>query len=153
MARQKDRHLASERTHPKDVGLAFPRKLKPKKAKGKSVSRETSIPESALQEHAEATCIDMGLHFVRIPDEVLRYIYATPGTPLPVIDAANAYINGFPDLFVLDERGNYLCLELKRDTETAKLRASQKRFLMGKRTKVCRTKAEITKTLQDFANQ
>ena len=150
--------------HPKDAGLAFPRKLKPKKKKSrlKPISKKKPaeiednkkvISERELQEHAEHLCIEYGVHFIRIPDSVLRWIYTNPDTPSQVREDANAYLNGFPDLLLVNESGNYLCLELKTPSTQSKLRASQKRFLMGKKTAIPRTKEEIKAAIEGFCNE
>ena len=150
--------------HPKDAGLAFPRKLKPKKKKAriKPISKKKTaeisqnkkvIPERELQEYAEQLCIEYGLHYIRIPDSVLRWIYTNPNTPSQVREDANANLNGFPDLLLVNESGNYLCLELKTPSTQSKLRASQKRFLMGKHTAIARSKEEILQTIKGFCNE
>jgi len=150
--------------HPKDAGLAFPRKLKPKKKKArlKPISKKKTaeikdnkkvVSERELQEYAEHLCIEYGVHFIRIPDSVLRWIYTNPDTPSQVREDANANLNGFPDLLLVNESGNYLCLELKTPSTQSKLRASQKRFLMGKKTAIPRTKEEIKAAIEGFCNE
>ena len=122
-----------EQTAPKDIGLAFPRTIKVKKGRQAPVKH---TPEADLQEYAEGLCIDFGLHFIHIPNSLLEYVYTTPHTPKNIIEDCNAYINGFPDLLIMDG-SKALCVELKTESAQSKLRASQKRFLMGKNAVVC----------------
>jgi hypothetical protein len=50
----------------------------------------------------------------------------------------------------MDEHGKSLCMELKTTATNSKLRASQKRFLMGKNTAICRTREEIKESIEEY---
>jgi len=153
-----------ERTHPKDVGLAFPRKLRTKKDKKTTLSpiskkkqaeltkNRKAIPEKDLQEFAEQKCLDYGVQFFRIENSVLEWIFLNPQTPIQVKQDASAFLKGFPDLLLMDSKGNYLAMEIKTESTQSKLRQGQKTWLMGKKCIVPRTFEEIETAIIEFAN-
>ena len=152
-----------ERPHPKDVGLAFPRTIKDKRPKkgikpisskrqAELTQNRKAIKESDLQEYAEQKCLDYGIQFFRIENSVLEWIFLNPQTPIQVRQDASAFLKGFPDLLLMDSKGNYLAMEIKTESTQSKLRQGQKSWLMGKKCVVPRTFEEIDQALKDFAN-
>jgi len=118
MVRYKDTHL---------VGLkgTFPRKLKTKKSKPK-----VTEPEAVVQEQVETYLNIHGVPFVRLPDALMRGIFASHHIPPHQKKVISSYLKGLPDILAfhpskkVDDYRVVLPLELK--TERGNLTQGQK---------------------------
>lgn len=147
--------------HPKDEGLAFPRKIKEKKAPTPLRSKpkkyqKASISEEMLQNYAEETCLQYALEYDHAPQELYHWL-SSPSDYCPeeVKSYLKKYFFGRPDLVIkkrLDDCDYNLVLEmeLKTDSPQSKLRSTQKRYLRGKNFLVPRSKEEIKEALKEF---
>jgi len=147
---------------PKDVGLAFPRKIKekkkpsPLKAKPKKY-KKASVSEEMLQNFAEEECVKLNLDFDHAPQELYHWL-ASPSDYCP--EEVKSYLRRFyfgrNDLDITREiEGTPYYLgyrvELKTDSPQSKLRSTQKRYLKGKNFDVLRFKEEIKESLENFS--
>tara|TARA_R110001599_G_scaffold2627_6_gene14247 strand:- start:12921 stop:13442 length:522 start_codon:yes stop_codon:yes gene_type:complete len=147
---------------PKDEGLAFPRKLKEKKtpsplrSKPKKYQKAT-ISEEHLQNHAEETCIKLGLDYDHTPQELYHWL-ASPSDVCPI--EAKSYLKRFfigrPDLVMEKnlEGTDYILtykVELKTDSPQSKLRSTQRHYNKGKNHDVLRFKEEIKESIKHFS--
>ena len=104
-----------------------PNYTKQRKARGASRARsKNSVPESALQKQVEEYLDWNGYNYIRIPDELYRYVYAMQFVPIWIKKIISKYVAGVPDITILKKEGVYVCIELK--TESGKLSVAQKRF-------------------------
>lgn len=127
----------------------------PKKKLVKRSHIEKHTAESELQEYAEKLAEEHCIPFFRIPNAVLEWIYCNPNTPENVIESANEYIKGLPDITLLKPiDGSRYCMALIAEIKTAsrfsKLRASQKEKLRGLNFVIPRTKEQIKQEIEDF---
>ncbi len=84
---------------------------KPKKARKSPIGK---TPEAVLQGQAEAYLDLLGVFYIRIPDSLLRTIFATPGIPIYVKCEVADCLKGVPDLTIIKD-GRVLPVELKRE--------------------------------------
>jgi hypothetical protein len=147
--------------HPKDEGLAFPRKIKEKKVPSPLRSKpkkyqKASISEEMLQNYAEEECTRFALDFNHAPQELYHWL-SSPSDYCP--EEAKSYLKryffGRPDLVIKKrvDGSDYnivLEMELKTDSPQSKLRGTQKRYLRGKNFLVPRSKEEIQKAIKEF---
>jgi len=149
--------------HPKDVGLAFPRNIKGKKAPSPLRSKpkkykKASESEEMLQNKAEEACIKRNLDYDHTPQIVYEWLLSgSEYCPPEIISYIKKLLWGRPDLELIKkiEGTDFMLLgllELKTDSPQSKLRATQKRFLKGKNFGIARDKAEITQFVEDFNN-
>ena len=139
--------------HPRDVGLANPRRLgKPRRA-----GKPSDPPEATIQAHAEAYADLLGIPRLHIPAILLRAAFAPHGASggeLWALRNAAAEVGGFPDL-VLFRGGRFLAMEFKRGSN--KMTASQRRWADALGTIECRSfeaaKAEIDRWRQVLENK
>ena len=123
--------------------------------KGRKRQDTPYVKERILQNYLEERAISKAIPFMRVPDEVLKWIYANPDTPHEVISAANEYLRGFPDAALMKPiEGTNLCVtlmsELKTGHHNSKLKRSQKEYIRGLNFVVPRSKEEIDEALQEF---
>jgi len=147
--------------HPKDEGLAFPRKIKEKKAPSPLRSKpkkykKASVSEEMLQNYAEEECTRFALDFDHAPQELYQWL-SSPSDYCP--EEAKSYLKNYffgrPDLVIkkrIDgcDYNLVLEMELKTDSPQSKLRSTQKRYLRGKNFLVPRSKEEIKEAIADF---
>ena len=147
--------------HPKDVGLAFPRKLKEKKAPSPLRSKpkkyvKASVAEEMLQNYAEEACLKHGLDYEHIPQDLYHFLGSQGLTINEEIKSfLIKHFVGMPDLMIEKklEGSDYMIklnLELKTDSPQSKLRTTQKRYLKGKNFLVARSKEEIQEAIQEL---
>lgn len=156
-----------EKQHPKDIGLRFPRFIKPKKPKKtltqkkplspisqkrKKQSWADTIPEAQLQKYWDQRVQSEYLVQKRYGDEFLKWmhdnLFENPAVPDIVKSQAYDSIVGEPDStvhFPLDGTPFELTLtaELKRDHPLSKLNRNQRLKLAGRIFHVPRTHEQI----------
>jgi hypothetical protein len=147
--------------HPKDEGLAFPRKIKEKKAPSPLRSKPkkykpASVSEEHLQNYAEETCVRLGLEADHAPQELYHWLVSNSDyCPEEVKSYLRRFYYGRNDLDITKELEgtNYYLgyrVELKTDSDQSKLRSTQKRYLKGKNFDVLRFKEEIKESIKEF---
>ena len=147
--------------HPKDVGLAFPRNIKGKKAPSPLRAKpkkyqKASVSEEMLQNYAEEACIKHNLDYDHTPSIVYEFLASSSMTLTPEIKKyLIELLVGRPDL-VIEKRlvgTDYtlmLNLELKTDSPQSKLGTNQKRYLRIRNHAIARDKLEINEAVEDF---
>ena len=147
--------------HPKDVGLAFPRNIKGKKAPSPLRSKpknykKASVSEEMLQNYAEEACIKYNLDYNHTPSIVYEFLASSSLTLTPEIKAyLIEFFVGLPDL-VIEKRligTDYTLVlnqELKTDSPQSKLGTNQKRYLRTRNHVVDRDKAAIYASIKNF---
>lgn len=111
------------------------------------------MSEADLQEHLEVQLRDRVIEFARIPDEVLKWVYANKEAPQEVRDAADEHLRGFPDALMLKRiDGSPYCLALLCELKTpaGKLRTSQRKYFKRLNYTVPRSKEEIDEAIKLF---
>ena len=71
-------------------------------------------PEATIQAQAEAYLDACGLFYIRLPDSLMRVVFASQSIPIWTKKEVADCLKGLPDLTILDA-GRYLAVELKRD--------------------------------------
>ena len=133
---------------PQDVGLAFPRRLKAKRAVLKA-----SKPEAVTQRQAEAYCALRGLETFHMPEYVLNAAFGwkanRTGPEMWAMKNASQDVKGLPDLLIFDPKhpGDVLSIESK--TEIGKMSPFQKIWQKRLGTKECRSFEAVKKEV-DF---
>lgn len=90
-----------------------PGALVPRPRKTRKVPRGKT-PEAVIQSQAEAYLDALGLFYIRLPDSLMRTVFATPGIPIAVKCEVADCLKGLPDLTIM-RAGKYLAIELKRE--------------------------------------
>ena len=156
------RNSGGEMIHPRDMGLAFPRKLKEKKAPSTLKSKpkkyqKATISEEMLQNFAEETCVKLGLDYDHTPNELYEWLSSgIDYCPIEAKSYLKRFFFGRPDLDITKELEGtpyYLGyrVEIKTDSPQSKLRSTQKRYLKGKNFDVLRFKEEIQESFKKFS--
>lgn len=109
-------------------------KLKRKRL-GKLKFPKVQDAEADIQGMAEQLCAIHGIPFLRLPDALLRTVFANPSTPLHIKKICSEYLKGIPDLILFNKNSQkYLGIEIK--TERGRLSHAQKRWQRMIGTKV-----------------
>jgi hypothetical protein len=130
--------------HPKDVGLALPRILRPKRKR----ARPSGPSEASIQGLVEAYLRLRSVPYFRVPDAAYRAIFAGQASH-GTMREASAYLKGLPDVLLL-VGGRYLALELKRDG--GKLTAAQRLWRAAIGTRVAHSWEEAQEIINEFLN-
>ncbi len=125
------------------VSLAFSKK---EQLKGKTVKKKGSFKESDLQKACELVLKYKGLRFIRIPDQLSRFVFANNFIPIWFKVLVSKYLKSLPDLTIFFKNGTYLCVELK--TDVGKMKVGQKAF----RNDVCENNYYIVRDVQHFTD-
>lgn len=136
--------------HPRDIGLALPRILKPKRQKGRS---KASTPEDSTQELVEQYLDAVGLWWFHMPKYVLRAAFgrrAASGAELGAMSRAAEQVRGLPDLIIWDGKGRALNIELKTDAKASKLSAAQRMWRAAIGTQEARSFEEAKKIIDEW---
>lgn len=89
-------------------------------------SKKSRVPENVLQQQAEQLLDNMGIVYIRIPDQVYKLCSPRSSVPAWGKQLISKYLKGLPDLTLLFQSGRFKCIELK--TNIGKLSIGQKRF-------------------------
>jgi hypothetical protein len=149
--------------HPKDEGLAFPRKIKEKKAPSPLRSKpkkyqKASVSEEHLQNYAEEMCVRLGLDYDHTPSELYEWLSSgSEYCPPEALSYLKRYFIGRPDLVIeknLEDTDYILTykVELKTDSPQSKLRSTQRHYNKGKNFDVLRCKDDIKGNFKEFSD-
>lgn len=104
-------------------------------------------PESVIQSQCESYLDALSLFYVRIPDSLLRTVFANPQIPIWVKREVSDCLKGLPDLTIL-KNGRYLACELKRDG--GKLSTAQREVQAAIGTVVCESFAQFKQAVDSW---
>lgn len=136
--------------HPRDVGLALPRILKPKRQKGRS---KASTPEEVTQDLVERYLDALGIPWFHMPPYILSAAFRRrpmSGAELGAAHRASEVVKGLPDLLIFSPTGKFIAIELKTDAKASKLSAAQRMWRSAIGTREARSFEEAKKIIDEW---
>ncbi len=124
----------------------LPGTLIPAPRKARKSPRDKT-PEAVIQGQAEAYLDACGLFYIRLPDSLMRVVFASPQIPIWTKREVADCLKGLPDLTILKD-GRYLAVELKRDG--GKLSEAQRDVQRAIGTVVCESFAQFKQAVDNW---
>lgn len=146
----RSRRMRTFETHPKDIGLAIPRKIRIRK-----VAR-ASKPEKVLQDLCEQYIQLIGLKKLHIPEFMLMAAFryrSLSGPELHAAREAKDEIAGLPDLLIFNPRRQGYMLPVELKTEIGKISGHQKLWQAILGTVFCRSFEAFKTVVDDWKKQ
>ena len=98
--------------------MKFPKTnpMRDKRKRNQKAAISASDPEAVIQGLAEALCDRLGITYFRLPDVLMRAVFASDRVPIHQKKEISDYISGFPDLVLFNPvKMQYLAIEIKTE--------------------------------------
>lgn len=118
----------------------------PAPPKHRSTPRDKT-PEAVIQGQAEAYLDACGLFYIRLPDSLMRVVFASQSIPIWTKKEVADCLKGLPDLTILDA-GRYLAVELKKNG--GKMSSAQRDVQRAIGTVVCDSFAAFKQAVDNW---
>lgn len=134
------------RVLPKDQGLAFPRTVKKRRAK------RPKGEEAILQRQVDQYLDLKGIHFHRLPDSLMRWVFANPSIPIWIKKEVSDHVKGWADNVLFKPVSDKYCLVLNLElkSKAGKQSHAQKLEAMAVPVTVCNNFEDAQKEIEEF---